>query len=321
MHRNFVAAALFTGTLTVVACTGGDPSGGSTGNVTTTASGSDSDTSTTMLSSSDSDTTGSSSNTAPTSNSDTSTGTTAATTDTTGCTFLDCNDAGIIDGGCDPWSQDCPEGEKCNAWANNGGNSWNADKCVPLEDEPKAPGDICTVQGSGVSGLDDCDKGAMCWNVDAETSQGYCVAFCEGDEEKCTADPESCCESGFSCTIANMGSLILCLQACDPIVQDCLGQGEVCYPVNDGFQCAPDTGGEMGAIGEPCEFINVCDPGTFCGNTGAFPGCDPNAGGCCIPFCELDAPDCPAETECQPWYDPMTVPPGYENLGACVIPQ
>src|SRR5262245_29604034 len=30
---------------------------------------------------------------------------------------------------CDPWAQDCPEGEKCVAYGSTGGN-WDANKCV-----------------------------------------------------------------------------------------------------------------------------------------------------------------------------------------------
>ncbi|MEZ4449138.1 MAG: hypothetical protein R3B09_06635 [Nannocystaceae bacterium] len=77
----------------------------------------------------------------------------------------------------------------------------------------------------------------------------------------------------------------------------------------------------MGAAGEDCDFINACDPGSYCGDPAIYPGCDPNAAGCCIPFCSLKAPDCAMGTACQPWYDPMDgVPPGYEDVGACVIP-
>jgi hypothetical protein len=32
---------------------------------------------------------------------------------------------------CDQWAQDCPPGEKCMPWANDGGSSWNATRCFP----------------------------------------------------------------------------------------------------------------------------------------------------------------------------------------------
>ena len=39
-----------------------------------------------------------------------------------------------------------------------------------------------------------------------------------------------------------------------------------CYPrgINEVFTCVPDASGEMGVYGDPCEYINVCDPGLFC---------------------------------------------------------
>ena len=148
---------------------------------------------------------------------------------------------------------------------------------------------------------------------------GVCVALCVGYERKCSEDPASCCDPGAACIISNGGVLILCLPACDPLLQDCDAQGEGCYPVGDTFQCAPDLSGDKGMPGDPCESVTDCDPGTFCGNPAIYPGCDPKAAGCCIPFCELDMPVCVDGTECTPWYA-MTPPPGHEKLGSCLIP-
>ena len=50
---------------------------------------------------------------------------------------------------CDIWAQDCPEGEKCSAWANDGGGAWNATRCVPVDDDPDQVGEACNVEGSG----------------------------------------------------------------------------------------------------------------------------------------------------------------------------
>ncbi|MEZ4450962.1 MAG: hypothetical protein R3B09_15885 [Nannocystaceae bacterium] len=255
-----------------------------------------------------------------TSTTTTETSTSTSSTATTGCAFLCLPDHGAVDQGCSSWEQDCPEGQKCNAWANDGGGAWNANKCVPVVPDPDAVGEPCSVEGSGVSGLDSCDKGAMCWSVDPETNVGVCVGLCQGDETKCTSDPSTCCPPGSACVVGQMAVLILCLQSCDPLLQDCEGNGEVCYPEGVDFKCAPDVSGDMGAGGDPCDVLNECDPGTFCGNPAFFPGCDPNAAGCCIPFCSLMSPGCVMGTVCQPWYDPMDVPPGYEDLGACVIP-
>jgi len=205
-------------------------------------------------------------------------------------------------------------------WANDGGSSWNATRCSPLDPAPAQAGDECTVEGSGVSGIDNCDISTMCWNVDPETNMGTCVAFCMGSE----ANPV-CEDPNTSCVIANEGVLILCLPNCDPLLQDC-GDGQACYPINDGFACAPDASGEMGLFADPCEFINVCDPGLFCANADAVPNCA-GSQGCCSSFCDTSDPMagamCPGAAggqDCVPWFDMGQAPPGFENVGACAIP-
>ncbi|MEZ4452466.1 MAG: hypothetical protein R3B09_23585 [Nannocystaceae bacterium] len=221
---------------------------------------------------------------------------------------------------CDPWAQDdCCEGEKCNPWANDGGGSWNADRCVPVVREPDAIGEPCHVLESGVSGLDTCEKGAMCGWIDVETKIGTCVALCHGSDEQCARDPASCCADGYSCIIQAGGWLARCEYECDPLVQDCPYRGTACYP-GFGFFCYPDHSGDAGSIGDPCDFANECEAGAYCDDPAVFPGCDAMAVGCCVPFCSLDAPECPPETACLPFYDPDEAPAGTEDVGACVIP-
>lgn len=217
---------------------------------------------------------------------------------------------------CDMFAQDCPPGEKCMPWASDGGNSWNDTRCSPVVDDPDAVGEPCVVFGSGVSGLDTCELGAMCWDVDPDTLEGTCVAFCMGDESN-----PYCEDENASCQISSDSVLILCLPNCDPILQDC-ADGEACYWEGDAFMCLPDASEGMGAVADPCEFLNVCDPGLFCANHDDVPGCLGMVG-CCSPFCELgDAtPPCLPGQECVPWYEEGTAPTGQEHIGACVVPR
>ncbi|MBC8067400.1 MAG: ribulose phosphate epimerase [Deltaproteobacteria bacterium] len=233
--------------------------------------------------------------------------------------FIADPDGGSISVECDVWAQDCPEEEKCMPWANDGGGSWNATRCSPLDPSPAQPGDECAVEGSGVSGIDNCDLSSMCWNVD-ENNMGTCVPFCMGTE----ANPV-CEDPNTTCSIANEGTLILCLPNCDPLLQDC-EEGGACYPVDDAFVCGPDASADMGLYGEPCEFINVCDPGLFCANADVVPDCGASSG-CCSAFCDLSDPDasanCPGAAggqECTPWYEEGQAPPGFDDIGACAIP-
>lgn len=213
---------------------------------------------------------------------------------------------------CSVWDQDCPPGEKCMPWAHDGGNSWTGTRCSPIDPDPQQPGEPCTVQGSGVSGIDDCDVASMCWDVDPETNIGECVAFCMGSEN----DP-ICAEPGHQCTINSDGTLILCIANCNPLAQECLAD-EGCYDVGDAFLCVPDASGDMGAAGDPCEYTNVCDPGLYCAASDDVPGCE--SSGCCSSYCDLQAPECAEGQECVPYFDDGETPPGYENVGVCVVP-
>lgn len=220
---------------------------------------------------------------------------------------------------CDLWVQDCPQGEKCMPWANDGGVTWNSAKCVPLAEELGEPGDACTVEGSGVSGVDSCTTSSMCWNVDGETNTGTCIGFCSG-----SAAAPVCDDPSTACTITNEGMLILCLPSCDPLLQDCAGEGEACYGTENGYVCAPDASGEPGAYGDPCEAINACDPGLECLGAGATPGCA--SGSCCTSFCDTSDPGasaaCPGAgggQECVSAYAEGAAPPGYEDVGYCAI--
>ncbi len=124
---------------------------------------------------------------------------------------------------CDPFAQDCPEGEKCVAYASTGGQL-DSNKCVPVGGEQQA-GEPC-IYGGVVEATDDCDALANCWDVDAQL-QGTCAAFCMG-----TADSPSC-PPGTSCLIAFDGSVNLCLP----------DAGE---ETDTGTDTGPDTGTDTG---------------------------------------------------------------------------
>ncbi len=92
------------------------------------------------------------------------------------CDFL-CDDSPKPD--CDPFAQDCPEGQKCAAVITDGGSAWDATRCVDVIGTDK-PGEPCTMEDVA-SGVDSCIEGAMCWDV-AE-GVGECVAQCTGSGE------------------------------------------------------------------------------------------------------------------------------------------
>ncbi|MCA9652621.1 MAG: ribulose phosphate epimerase [Myxococcales bacterium] len=227
--------------------------------------------------------------------------------------FIPDPDSGDWGDRCDVFAQDCPDGEKCMPWANDGGQSWNALRCSPIFPNPGQPGAPCLVEGSPYSGIDSCDLGGMCWEVDPETLTGTCVAMCTGGPDA------PMCEPGFECVMANDGVLALCLASCNPLAQDCF-EGEGCYPVTPSiFECAPDASGGAGA-GQPCDYINACTPGTMCADIGLVPDCMGPAG-CCTSFCSLGdpAPPCLPGQTCEPYFALGSAPPGYELLGVCEL--
>jgi hypothetical protein len=191
-------------------------------------------------------------------------------------------------------------------WADDGGEAWNALRCVPVDGSSDQPGESCIVEGSGVSGIDSCAIGAMCFFVDPTTNAGTCVAQCGG-----TPFDPVCDSVDDACLIANDGVLALCLPTCDPLLQSC-GAGQVCVPADDDFVCMTsyvDPAGEE----EACDGINACDVGLLCIEGAAVGG---NCAGatCCTPYCdhtELDP--CGGGRVCVPVFEAAS------PVGACVV--
>jgi hypothetical protein len=239
---------------------------------------------------------------------DTDTGDTADTADTadTLTTFIVETDTPDV-ASCDPFAQDCIEGEKCVAYV-SGGDTWDANQCAPIMGDGQA-GDPCMFIDMVT---DNCGADSWCWDVNME-GVGTCTPFCTG-----SADAPICGQNQ-ACSIANEGSINLCLTTCDPLLQDCDGEGTACFYDGASFVCAAAT--EDIPTGEACGYINDCVAGNICLAPESFPAC--NGASCCGQFCDLaDANfECmPAGTECTSFYEEGMAPPGYEDVGVCVVP-
>ena len=236
-------------------------------------------------------------------------GTTGEDEDEPPSAFIEQPDVSPMDT-CDMFAQDCPTGEKCAWYDPSGGSAYASTRCVPIVPNPDGVGEPCALTGEG-AGFDTCELGSLCWDVDPETNEGTCTAYCTGD-----ASNPMCANPSHQCMGRN---LQLCLSSCCPIEQDCR-DGQGCYPVADTFLCAPDAGGESGAYLDSCEFLNVCDPGLFCANPEVLPPCE--GAGCCAPFCEVGSTTCseydPALV-CVPWFEEGEAPQIYEHTGACMV--
>jgi len=213
---------------------------------------------------------------------------------------------------CSVRTQNCRAGHKCMP-SREGGGAWETHRCVPVADEPRAPGEPCTLGEPPWFGHDDCERGAMCWYVDPETGQGTCIAIHTG------SSLHQICPNPLDAPMEwSNGVFLPCFARCNPLAPDCRVD-EGCYGVvswRADFVCLPDATQGRDVAGQPCEFTNACAPGFTCIGGADVPGCD--GAGCCTPYCDLDDPDCPPGTDCQPW-DPPLVVPGQENAGICRV--
>jgi hypothetical protein len=212
--------------------------------------------------------------------------------------------------------QDCPAGEKCMPWSNDGLDRWNATRCSPIDENPGQPGDECIVEGSAWSGIDSCDMDSMCYNVDPLTNMGICVTMCTGGEANLTCEnPDDAC--------AYFDPLAVCLPTCDPLSGCSLSQ--VCHPAGESWVCSREAEGEQGGYGDACEYFNVCDSGFVCASANLLPSGDCNdSNGCCTSLCDLTDPagdaQCASGQECRP-YPASANEPGYEDVGYCMVPR
>lgn len=238
------------------------------------------------------------------------TGTASAATDATTADTPTTGGTGEPAGECSVWEQDCMAGAKCVPHDSMQTGVVDSTRCVEVADPARQVGDPCQAEG-GVVGLDDCDHGLLCWQLD-EDGQGTCIPLCTG------SPGAPSCGDGLQCDVSNGGLLPLCLTTCDPLTKDC-PEGQICIPSQaELFVCDADVSGDLGGFGDPCEFLNVCDPGLLCVASSNVPGC--GAPGCCTPYCDLSAPECPDPAqECLSFYDPGAAPPGLEDVGLCGV--
>jgi hypothetical protein len=251
-------------------------------------------------------------------------GTSGATTTTTGMTsgnFVTSDSAVSCGTMCDPWmANNCPAGEKCTAVACEvGSTAWDSNVCVPVMGD-KALGDECQYLGGGIDGLDDCAEGLMCWDQNPDTGLGVCIEFCSG-----SPTAPSCPGGQGFCTIANNGTLPICLPECDPLSPACPNPDNLCLPSPDdlGFICVLNASQDMAPYGTPCQYANSCNHNLLCISSDAVPEAScAGATSCCSPICDTTQPNtCPGTgQECIAWWEAGTAPPNYETIGVCAVP-
>ncbi|MGH1345800.1 MAG: hypothetical protein ACRBN8_29825 [Nannocystales bacterium] len=208
----------------------------------------------------------------------------------------------------------CSRGEECRPWSEDGGPHWNATRCVPLADEVAGVGESCTTQGSPLTGLDNCGPDSMCIDVDPDTLTGRCVGYCDGSE-----NAPICNDPTRTCVVGNDDHIAVCLDSCDPLVQDC-GDGRACVATLgtvDFFCMAPGT-----AYEDPYSVpLAACGVGSVAVSHDLVETCDVAAEPCCADFCDLTVLEdpCPPQRVCTAFVPEGTFF-GYEDIGVCLTP-
>ncbi len=207
---------------------------------------------------------------------------------------------------CDPFGDDCAEGEKCQFVIWNPDAAAGTDNtvfygCVPDSTGTKSAGIICDRQvevtpdnPDDVFFVSDCAQGLFCWTT---LDDGF-----ERCRPMCGTDTAPDCTEGteFCLTLNGDPFLGTCnpLSDCDPVVQSGCDTAEGCYVVGTtqgdlGARCfdeptADDAGTPPPMRGEPCMFINGCTPGNSCsGEILADGGTSDTA--LCREYCEVVA--------------------------------
>mgnify|MGYP000353495258 CR=1 FL=1 len=209
---------------------------------------------------------------------------------------------GGFPGECNLTAQNCPRGERCSPWANDGGPVWNAARCVPVSQDPGEVGDACTFEGSSVSGIDTCDIGLWCGPdlaPDAAKNSGTCMALCSG----------AICPENTLCVSPGPINEGVCSSLCDPLAPDSCAPGWGCLPAGFGFACHPTVDEPLGT---PCDANMQCGPGSVC--TEASQCDDEFAERCCVAVCDRSAPSCADGQTCEDWGSPLSA---YADVGYC----
>jgi hypothetical protein len=185
-------------------------------------------------------------------------------------------------------------------------------QCAPLHPDPVAPHAPCDVFGDPADGTDNCALGSICLFPD-DAGVGECFAFCNFNSEPiCSVAGDFCV--GATCQTCTWA---FCDASCDPLDPATCDPGEACIPSGDIWQCITDASGDAGQHGDPCTFVNDCDPGSVCLDESVAADCGQTA--CCAVTCDLTAPVCPDGTACEPWYDDVPAPTDeLAKVGVCI---
>ena len=254
----------------------------------------------------------------------TGTGTGGVSVGATGAATGGGSSTGAPAGECLLAEQDCPDpAQKCMPWSAEDDRVPDTTRCCPLAENPKQLGETCQIQDYDGSCLDDCAKGTVCVQDDPNALQGICQALCDVTSPDPCA-PNQTCKPFFE-NVPGAPVVPICMDQCDPLLQDCARPDWSCIPDSptaqgmSGFLCSPPPPGPRKSALQACALANDCQPGLVCVPADLVPDCSFLY--CCTPLCDLTEPDpCPAvdpSLSCVDWMSPS---PKWDQVGVCVIP-
>jgi len=223
---------------------------------------------------------------------------------------------------------DCSDpAQKCMPWSENADRVPDGARCCPLQDTPDLVGERCAVEEYDGSCLDSCDENMMCLVDDSTGLGGLCRAFCDPSSPTCN-EGQGTCKSFFE-LIPGALTVPLCMDRCDPVLQDCSPGSWHCIPDSptpagqSGFICVPPPPEEPLGLFEPCGLANDCEQGLVCLLASRMPaGSCQGSNTCCGSYCDLTEGDAPCqaidpELTCVDWMSPD---PTWSDVGVCALP-
>ncbi|MCA9710033.1 MAG: hypothetical protein KDK70_29615, partial [Myxococcales bacterium] len=213
---------------------------------------------------------------------------------------------------------------KCMPWSEDPDQIPDSARCCPLQENPDLEGERCTVAQYDGSCLDSCEAGTMCL-VDAHDSlEGVCRAFCDPASPTCDQG-QGTCKSFFE-LLPGAFTVPLCMDQCDPLLQDCSPPSWHCIPDvptlsgQSDFICVPPPPDEPLGAGDTCALANQCEQGLVCVPGSRLPDCAGTA--CCTNYCSLSEGDAPCmaidpQLVCVDWQAPS---PMLSDVGVCALP-
>ncbi len=227
-------------------------------------------------------------------------------------------------GECLLWGDDCDSDEqKCMPWSLLPDRIPDETRCCPAVANPKLENEECVVEEYDGSCRDDCEKGTMCIVDNLETLSGVCRRFCD-PAGGAACDPDDTCKPFFE-LVDSAPEVPLCMDKCDPLVQDCVQPGWLCLPDSptvagqSGFICTPPGPGTLNGPLTACGLANDCQEGLGCIVADRLPECDFTT--CCSAFCSLAEGDGPCQDidpdlSCIDWMSPD---PDWQDVGICAL--